>query len=164
MELVRNKHFRAYIERITVECLGRHHGMDIAKATAKFNDEYDDDANMLVYVLNGTYPNTKRVGDGYHFVTREDIVHTDIAKGTGTYLPGRMTLVVDPISYEAKMTFDNKNFSHGHINEEGNIICYGGYNRFSHSIAKIGLSGALMDMYNFARVSSHDTHYINPVD
>lgn len=158
MELARNKHFKAWIEKIYVGCHAMHKGMPEPEARAKFENEYLDDANMLVFILNSTFPNTKRVDDEYHFITKDDFVHKDIATGQ-TYNPGAMTLKISP-NYEALLSFENRTFRHGHADPvSGAVICYGWYAHFSQSLCDIGLSGALMDFYNFGRVSKHDSHF-----
>lgn len=155
MELVRNKHFQAYIEKIYIGCMQRHKGIEASRAKIMFQDEFLNDANMMVYVLNSTFPNTKRVNEEYHFITKDSFVHTDIESHT-TWTPGAMTLRIDE-NWMPRMSFDNPNFHHGQIRTDGHIKCWGNFIPFQQAFPDIGLSGALMDMYNFSRVSNHDT-------
>ncbi len=167
MELIRNRHFKAFIERTYIQMMAKYKSVDESAAKALFEDEYMEDINMLSFVLNSTYSNTKRVDDDYHFVTKDDFVHTIIkAENHKTYSPGAMTLKI--VDCQANISFDNPNFHHGQIRTgddgytKGAVKCWGGFNPggFGSMFLKTGLSGALMDMYNFARVSDHDTYMV----
>ena len=155
MDLVRNKHFQAYIESLYIKCSARYKAIPENEARAKFKDEFYEDVNMLNIIINSTFPQTKRVGDEYHFITRDDFVHTEIELKE-TYYPGAMTLRINA-NCEPEVQFENKRFKHGQITAEHKVKCWGGFHQFGQSFCDIGLSGALMDMYNFARVSNHDT-------
>jgi hypothetical protein len=118
-----------------------------------------EDANLLTYILNSTYSNTKCVDDEYWFITKDDFFHTDI-ETKEVYQCGAMTLKFNK-DFSVHVSFDNKNFKHGQIsNENGTIKCYGGFKQFPQSMLEIGFTGMLMDIYNFARVSNHDTHWL----
>ena len=164
MDLVRTKHFQAYLEKVYVGMMARYKSLDENAAKAKFQDEFYDDINMMGYIINSTYPNTQRVGDIYHFITKDDFLHTDI-KTKKEYKPGAMTLYIDE-NFLEHVSFENKNFHHGQINEQGHVTCWGGFKHhgFGEMFCGIGLSGCLMDMYNFARVSDHSTRWLNGVE
>jgi hypothetical protein len=160
MEIHRTKHFQQWIEKMYVECSCRYSAISPEEALAKWKDEYYNDANMLSFIINSTFPNTKRVEDEYHFITNDNQIHTDIVSKE-TFNSGITTLRIDPKKFSALLFFSNPYFHHGHVEKEtGKTLCYGGYNEFGSSLCKIGLSGALMDWYNFSRVSSHDTRLV----
>ena len=160
MDIVRSKHFQAYVQDLFVGCAARTKAMAKEKALALFKDSYYEDANMLSYIINSIFPQTKPVDDIYHFITKDDFTHTDIVSYL-TWNPGAMILKIDK-NYEPNFTFDNKYFKHGHVDHpQGKVNCYGGYKHFGDSLCTIGLSGALMDMYNFGRVSKHDAGFVN---
>lgn len=167
MELIRNKHFKAYLQSLYVKMMARHQSRSEADALAMFEDEFFNDVNMITFVLESTYSNTKRVGDIYHFTTKDDFIHTDIKTGKA-FNPGAMTLYIDDDLVE-RVSFDNPKFHHGQIrdkkggyedNEVGRVSCWGGFKHhgIGQMFCSIGLSGMLMDMYNFARVSDHGTY------
>lgn len=156
MEITRNKHFKAWLEKVYIGCATRHKGIDESAARTQFNDEYMEDVNMISFIMTSIFPNTFLADDGsYHFVTKDDFVHKDIESGE-EYHPGRMTLWIDN-RFNPKISFDDKRFQHGQVADDGHIICWGGMTPFPNAFCEIGLSGALMEMYNFARVSNHDT-------
>lgn len=158
MELVRQKHFQAYLERVYIGMMARHKSLSEHEAKAKFNDEFNDDVNLISFVINSTFPNTVRVGDDYHFKTGDGFIHKDIKTGK-EYQPGAMTLYIDE-NFSENVSFENKKFHHGQVNAEGKVTCWGGFKHhgFGSMFCGIGLSGALLDMYNFARVSDHNTY------
>jgi len=158
-ELIRDKHFQAYLEKVYIGMAMRYKSLDERAAKAKFQDEFMDDVNMISFVINSTYPNTKRAEDGsYHFITRDEFKHVDIKTGK-EYAPGALTFRIDD-KFMENMSFENSKFHHGQIDENGRVRCWGGFAH--HSLGEmfcgIGLSGCLMDMYNFARVSDHATY------
>lgn len=167
MELVRNKHFKEYLKNLYVKMMARHKSKTEAEALALFEDEYFNDLNMMIFVLESTFPNTKRVDDTYHFITKDDFIHTDIKTGK-VYPCGALTFHIDANLIE-RLSFDNPWFHHGQIrtkkdgyleNEVGQVSCWGGFEHhgIGQMFCNIGLSGMLMDMYNFARVSDHNTY------
>ena len=161
MEITRNKHFKAYLESLYIKMAARHLGLDGSAARIKFEDEYMEDVNMITFVINSTFPNTKPVGDVYHFITKDEFIHTDIKTGQA-YPCGAFTFYIDDNLREI-LSFDNKLFHHGQVNEYGRVICWGGFEQHSigEMFVQIGLSGMLMGMYNFARVSNHDTRMLS---
>lgn len=164
MELTRNKHFKAYIEKLYIQMAQRHLALSEEAARIRFNDEYMEDINMITFVINSTYPNTRAVDDKYEFITKDDFVHTRIDTGA-TYPCGRMTLRINDNLHE-DISFENPNFVHGQVMEDGRIACWGSFtNRgLGRMFLETGLSGMLMDLYNFARVSNHDTYMKNEVE
>lgn len=164
MELTRNKHFKAYLEKLYVQLAQRHLAITEAAARIKFNDEYMEDINMINFVINSTYPNTTVVDGRYHFITKDEFVHTRTDTGV-TYPCGRMTLYIDD-NLNEHFSFDNPLFVHGQITDEGRVACWGTFTNRSigQMFINTGLSGMLMDLYNFARVSNHDTFMRNEVE
>lgn len=167
MELTRNKHFKLYLQNLYVRMMARHKSKTEAEALAMFEDEYFNDINMMIYVLESTYPNTRRVDDIYHFITKNDFIHTDIKTGK-VYPCGAMTLYIDDKLCE-RLSFDNPLFKHGQVRDKGTygvdagrVSCWGGFKHqgIGPMFCNIGLSGMLMDMYNFARVSDHGTYMV----
>ena len=154
MDLIRNRHFKEYVESIVSYCYQTERGLTDAQARAIFKDTFYDDFNMLSFILQSVYPNTRREGDKYLFIT-EAMIHTDIAaKIKGDV--GRMTLEIK--GNKGNITYENKEFKSGHIdNGTGIVTCYGDYRHFSSNVTEIGFAGAIMDCYNFARVSKYHT-------
>ena len=161
MEITRNKHFKAYLESLYVKMAARYLSLDENAARIKFNDEYMEDINMITFVINSTYPNTRLVDDKYHFITKDEFFHTDIETGQ-VYQCGAMTLFIDD-NLRENISFDNKLFRHGQVSDSGHVICWGGFEQHSvgEMFCQIGLSGLLMGLYNFARVSNHDTRMLS---
>lgn len=163
MEITRNKHFKAYLEKLYIRMAQRHLSITEEAARIKFNDEYMEDIDMINFVINSTYPNTKPVDDHYEFITKDEFFHTRIDTGQ-EYPCGRMTLRITDQLHE-HISFDNPKFVHGQVMEDGRIACWGGFTNRGLGLMFIntGLSGMLMDLYNFARVSNHDTYMKNEV-
>lgn len=157
MDLIRDKRFKEYVMSVVSYCYQTQKGLSDVQARLIFKDTFFDDYNMLDWILDGTYPNTRREGDKYLFIT-DPMIHEDINGGRDKLMGnvGRMTLEI--IKSEGNITFENKSFKAGPIDQKsGRITCYGEYRRFADNVCQIGFSGALMDLYNFARVSHHNT-------
>jgi len=155
--IIRSKHFKKYIEDMYVGCMAQTKGIEESVARVKFQDTFMDDFNILNWILPSTYPNTIRDGDSYSFIT-DNMIHTDINKAHLSIDVGRMTFKINK-DYTENISFENKEFMHGQVYEhDGHIRCYGGFGTgFAQKLCDIGLSGALMEVYNFARVSDHNT-------
>ncbi len=153
MDLIRNKHFIEYVKTVVSTCYQTQKGLSDAQARAIFQDTFYDDFNMLAFILENTYPHTHRDGESYKFIT--DIMeHHDIANNVKG-LVGRMILTIK--GDKSYITYENPEFKSGHIDRKGNVTCYNTYRPFAENVTKIGFSGALMDSYNFARVSRYGT-------
>lgn len=157
IKLIRSDHFRKYIEEMYVTSMARTKGVEESVARASFNDTFYEDFNMLSWILPSTFPHTIREEDGYAFIT-DEMVHQDINVPDRNINVGRMTLRIRKDGRES-IEFENKEFQHGQVRkEDGTVTCYGGFHSgFGDKLCDIGLSGALMEMYNFARVSDHNT-------
>lgn len=169
--LIRNPHFKEYIEKIYIKAHAQAKGMSEQAARDKFKDSILDDYNMLSWILDSVFVNTKREGDMYKFIT-EPMTHNYISEAgngkdyngqkiiNGEFPVGRMIFWVDDALKEHFAFPDEPRFHHGHIYpSDGRISCYGGYNNFEYEVTSAGISGALMSMYNFGRVSRHSTKF-----
>lgn len=159
MELIRSKHFQSYLEKVYVEMAKRYLALDEYKAKAKYQDEFMEDANMINFIINSTYPQTKWVNDSYHFITKDTFTHEGINGFKLDVTPGAFTFRINEDCSE-HLSFENPKFHHGQVNANHRITCWGGFKQkgIGQMFTNIGLSGTLMDMYNFARVSDHGTY------
>src|SRR3990167_5069238 len=143
MNLLMNKHFRSFVESKVARAWMIEAGLSEAAAGVKFKDTLYDDFNLMSYVLENVFPNTKSDGDNYLFVS-DDCVHTDL-KTKKRYNVGRVQ--IDVSKGEAYIKFpDYPGFIHGHIeSSSGRIHCYGNYKRLYPNIIQIGFSSAILD-------------------
>lgn len=157
MNLIRQPHFRQYVEDVVAFCYVTQKGLSDAAARAKFKDTFYEDYNMLTYVLDNVLPNTYRDGDTYKFVSHDNFVHKEIVKKV-SYDVGRLTLEIR--KGNMYMFFGAKNFVHGHArNGDGSINCHGGYPVFASNVCNVGFASALMEMVSFAGVSKYHTEW-----
>lgn len=154
-KMIRTPHFRAYCEKIYIWAGKTTHAMSEAQARDKFNEALYDDFNTLTHIVDSLFPNSRRDGEDYLFITG-DIEHTHIGSKI-TENVGRCTLKIDERA-QPHFTFENEKFIHGHLYGT-QPSCWGGYVPFSENVCKIGFSGALMDMYNFACYSAYSTTF-----
>lgn len=154
MKLIRNQHFREYVEGLYIKSHAICGGLGSIAAKDKFNETMYDDFNLLAWILDGTFPFTHREEDHYVFET-DNMQHVLLDKKQSVDV-GHCHIRI--INGKASLKFDLKNFVHGHArNEDGTINCYGNYLPFANNVVKIGIASALMDAYNFARVSKYET-------
>lgn len=149
MKFLRTPHFKEYVENLFVWSGKTSQAWDAQKARDMFKETYYEDFNSLFWVMENVFPNSRRNGDDYEFITG-DITHTNI-KGDGrSAVIGKFILTFNkqgPI-----LKFENPNFRHKHVTA-GVINCWGGYLPSSAAIVKNGFASALMDLHNFATVS-----------
>ncbi len=153
MNIIRMPHFKEFVRDTIAYCYQTEGGLTKAQALEVFKDTFYDDFNMLSFIMDTIYPNTFREGDKYFFVTGP-MEHTCIDSGVKGPV-GKMTLEIKKNA--GLITYEDKNFKSGHITEDGVVTCYNSYLPFGSNVVKIGFSGALMDSYNFARVSRYGT-------
>ena len=158
MDLLRTKPFRKYVEDVVSYCYVTEKGISDAQARAEFRDNFYDDFNLLAFILPSTFPQTRREKDKYLFIT-DEMVHEMINGNNKKGNVGRCTLEIN--GREANITYENNSFKAGPIAKDGRITCYGAYRAFAPNVVKVGFAGALMDLYNFARVSDHNTEWGN---
>ena len=157
----------SWVENKYIECYAIGGGLSEQQARDKFKDTFYEDYNLLSWIITSLFPNTKAVGDDYHFIT-DDFIHKILVDKSnhdhhGAKRPineinvGRMTCKLN--NCLANITFDMKGFRHGHCSSDfsGVITCYGSYKPFHENVCSIGFSSALMDVYNFAKVSKYYT-------
>ena len=157
MELIRSKHFISWYQKMYVSCVRNYRGITQQAAEVDFLDTFNQETNELNFMLNGIFSNTRYSDeDGYVFITKDDFIHTEI-KTHEIFKCGRMSMRID-YSPQPIIFFDNPNFRHGQIyRDTGKIKCWGGFQPFADDIRLFGLATGLLNMYNFARVSNHDT-------
>ena len=166
MDISATPHFRQYVENKYVESYKAALGYSEQRARDTFKDKFYDDFITLAWILQSLFSNTKREGDNYLFIT-EPMIHVILSNDGGktdyhgvkinknNLEVGKMTFWLEGLT--EMITFENKAFVHGHVGEGPQIGCFGGYSRFFKELTKTGFSGALMQMYNFCRVSHYNT-------
>lgn len=174
MHLIRSPHFKSFVEGVTIKAYQKRQGLTEEQGRSKFNETFYDDFNLLHWIVESIYPHTFREGDKYFFVTDEiehevlpthgvdkDYYKRQITQFKGN--AGRMSVDVQD-EYE-RVYFSNKGFTHGHVDKRtGKIGCYNNYNHFGYNITTIGFASALMEVYNFSRVSRYGTVFSEKVE
>lgn len=134
-------------------------GIGPEEAKVKLKDSLNQEINQLSFVIENFYPHSRPDNaNGYLFITNP-IEHFSFEASDpayGMWYPGRATISFPKIS--PRISFDDPDFIHGHINHSNSAIkCWGGYRESFHVASTDGFAAALAELHLFVSKSRYGT-------